>query len=114
MVGTTPPDGTGKSPVPDQRYGELRAQFMMQAQRGLDNLQIAIGERWRVRLTRACLYFSLGFALVVVLFLVWSDPVRNAMGFFQAAFTVLVITIAGALLAPVTHDLMRAIRSFRR
>jgi hypothetical protein len=97
-----------------QRYAELRAQFMMQAQRGLDNLQIAIGEGWRAQLTRACLLFSLAFAVVVVSFLLASDPARNAMGFIQAWFTVVVITLAGVLLAPVTHDLMRAIRSFRR
>jgi hypothetical protein len=107
----------GELSAGDQRYAELRAEFAMQAQRALDNLQIAIGERWRKQLTFMCLVISSLSAVLVVLYLVMNDPVAikfSTGSFVQAVVTVCVITIAGALLAPVTHDLMRAIRAFRR
>jgi hypothetical protein len=102
----------------DQRYADLRAQFMLRAQRSLDNLQISMGQRWRRSLTTACLAVSLFFGCMVVDHLLGGDPNFENMSGFQrfAAFAtpVVIVTIAGALIAPLAHDLTLALRSFRR
>ena len=97
----------------EQRYAELRAQFMVQAQRSLDNLQIRIGEQWRKRLTLASVGFSFLFGWIIVGLLFAANPAATT-SLTEGLFTVFVITLAGALAAPMAHDLMRAIRSFRR
>jgi hypothetical protein len=98
----------------DVRYADLRAVFMIQAQRSLDNLQIEMGRRWKTQLTLACLGFSFVFGLAVVLFLYFGESPRNPNSFREATLTIILISLAGALAAPIAHDLMRAIRSFRR
>lgn len=102
----------------DQRYADLRAQFMLRAQRSLDNLQILIGQRWRRRLTLGCLYCSFYFGLAAVYYFLGADLAFQALPWYEklGAFLmpVLIVTIAGALIAPLAHDLALAIRSFRR
>jgi len=102
----------------DQIYADLRAQLMMRAQRSLDNLQILIGQRWRRVLTATCLCFSFAFAVIVVIHLFGADPDFKAATFFKkwdlATVPTLIVAIAGALMAPLAHDLTLAIRSFRR
>jgi predicted ThiF/HesA family dinucleotide-utilizing enzyme len=84
---------------------------MIKAQRNLDNLQIELGEDWRRWLTIACLGCSLTFGWIVVALVNHLSQDNLSAGEILA--TILVITIAGALTAPIAHDLTRAIRSFR-
>jgi hypothetical protein len=95
------------------RYGELRAVFMTQAQRAIDNLQIAIGQQWRARLTVACFVFSFVFGVAVVGLLYRAGTATDTF-WIEAIVTIVIVTIAGALIAPAAHDLMRALRSFSR
>lgn len=102
----------------EEGYGEMRAQLMVQAQRAVDNLQIIIGEHWRKIITKACVGFCFAFSILIVWFLLIADPsVRDFSVGHKVTigiFTILVITIAGTLAAPIAHDLMRAVRAFRR
>jgi hypothetical protein len=96
----------------EERYAELRAQFMIHAQRSLDNLQIRIGQSWRRRLTTASIAFSFIFGVVVMLVVFASRA--TSPGPWEWVVTIFVVTIAGALLAPTAHDLTSAIRSHGR
>jgi hypothetical protein len=105
---------SGLDPEKEQRYGELRDQFMTQTQRVLDGLQIRTGEQWRKRLMTACGMMSFVLSFIVVVLLYRSDPTLDGPAIFEGFITVIVVALAGALAAPVAHDLMRAIRGFRR
>lgn len=101
-------------PLMEQRYGELRAQFTVQIQRILDALQISTGEQWRTELMMTCATVSCLFSFITVAWLYKSDATRDEKTILEFLMTFMVIALAGALAAPVAHDLMRAIRSFRR
>jgi hypothetical protein len=90
-------------------YGDLRSRFMVQAQRTLDNLQVALAGAWRWRLLAMCIYSSL-------LFSCWGAYYFRIANFNGTGNALLVLFVAafGAMLAPFAHDLMRAVRFFRR
>lgn len=102
----------------EERYGDLRGQFAILAQRSVDSLQIIIGERWRRRLTMFCMLFSFAFSVVIVVFMLTGDSSVDSMTSGKIAgialFTFGVIAVAGTLAAPIAHDLMRAVRAFGR
>lgn len=98
----------------EQRYGELRAQFMVQAQRALDGLQVGMGEQWRRKLIARCIVISFLVSGAVVAFLYMGDTSQNNPTAIESVGGFLIIGLAGTLTAPIAHDLMRAIRSFRR
>jgi hypothetical protein len=95
----------------EEIYGDLRSQFMIQAQRNLDNLQAEITARWRNNVILACA----GVSLVVSVTIVWSlYQAGSAAGVTEVLLTVLLLTVAATAVAPIAHDLTRAIRSWSR
>ena len=102
----------------DETYGEMRARLMLRAQRSVDHLQISIGQAWRQEVAAMCLIGSAIFSAILMIFLLVGDPSLSGASVLTiigvAILSWIVATLAGALAAPVAHDLMRAVRSFSR
>jgi hypothetical protein len=91
-----------------ERYGNLRSRFMVQAQRSLDNLQVDLSRKWRIALVLLSIYASLIFSLWVV------KVNERAINYDAHLSMYLFVAAGGVAVAPLAHDLMRAVRSFRR
>jgi hypothetical protein len=90
-------------------FDRLRARVSNYAQRALDSLQIQAARKWTTQLTWASLQASFGISLATV-FLV--TPLTSWGGLFLFLYSTCVCAAAGALLAPITYDIISGIKAF--
>jgi hypothetical protein len=101
-------------------YGERRAQFMSHAKRALDDLQFVLSRDWRIRLMVTSLAVGLGMAFAFCWLAQPLGPLFSQRGgadpisIVATAMAAVFVGFGGSLMAPVMHDLARAIRGWGR
>lgn len=103
---------TGRKIIDADDYDRLKARLTNYAQRALDGLQLEAIRRWKRQLMFASIQISLGISLAVVA-IVAPPPDLSVSAVWMFSYTTMICGVAGALLAPVAHDITSAIRGLR-